>query len=89
MKFRYLFAAAAGFALTAPALAVEDGAQADGDAKEKKICRSEKVTGSRARVNRICLTEAQWRDLAAQTKKSIDDYSRNQTSVREGAGQAQ
>ena len=57
--------------------------------EEKKICRTERVTGSRTRTQRICLTEAQWRELAASTKNSIDRYSQNATSRREGAGQAQ
>jgi hypothetical protein len=32
-------------------------------ADEKKICRTEKATGSLTRRNRICLTAAQWRDV--------------------------
>jgi len=57
--------------------------------EEEKICKTERVTGSRTRTQRICLTEAQWRELAASTKNSIDRYSQNVTSRRDGAGQAQ
>ncbi len=45
--------------------------------KEKKICRSEKMTGSLTRVNRICMTQAQWDELAARTKRGLDDMARN------------
>ena len=54
-------------------------AAADGDKekpkKEKKICRSEKVTGSLTRVNRICMTQAEWDELAARTKKGLDEMA--------------
>jgi hypothetical protein len=46
--------------------------------KEKKICRTERMTGSLTRRTRICMTEAQWRELAAQTKKGLDEMSRPQ-----------
>ena len=44
--------------------------------KEKKICRSEKVTGSLTRVNRICMTEAEWKELHARTKQGLDEFNR-------------
>lgn len=43
--------------------------------KEKKICRSERVTGSLTRVNRICLTRAEWDEVAARTKKGLDEMA--------------
>lgn len=45
--------------------------------KEKLICKSEKVTGSRTKVNRTCLTKEQWEQLAANTKKGLDEMGRN------------
>lgn len=45
--------------------------------KEKKICRTEKVTGSLARKRRICMTQAEWDELSARTKQSVDEYSSN------------
>lgn len=45
--------------------------------KEKKICRSEKMTGSLTRVNRICMTQAQWDELAARTKRGLDEMTRS------------
>jgi len=47
--------------------------QAENKKKQKKICRTEKVTGSLTRINRICLTRAEWDELAARTKKGVDE----------------
>jgi predicted secreted protein len=44
---------------------------------EKKICRSEKITGSRTRVQRICMTKAEWDELAAGTRKDVDKMQGN------------
>ena len=41
--------------------------------KEKKVCRSEKMTGSLTRRNRICMTVAQWRELSDRTRRGIDE----------------
>jgi len=50
------------------------GAQDDeGPKKEKKICRTSKMTGSLTRRSRICLTEAQWRELNNRTRKGVDE----------------
>ena len=67
---------ATGATAAAPAPAAADS--------EKKICKTERVTGSRTRTQRICLTEAQWRELAAETRKDIDDFNSSQTSRRDG-----
>jgi len=72
---------------TAAAAADEPAAQAP--ASEKKICRSEPMTGSRTRVTRICMTEAQWHEMSQRSAQNFDRYSSLQTSRREGAGQAQ
>lgn len=45
--------------------------------KEKLICKSQKVTGSRTKVNRACLTKKQWDDIAATTKKGLDEMGRS------------
>ena len=85
MKLNYLLAATLAFAVAAPAFAAGDAPKAP--EKEKKICRTELATGSRVRKHRVCMTEAEWRELNAQTKKSIDDYT-GRMGNREGAGQA-
>jgi hypothetical protein len=53
---------------------------AAGDAegqKEKKICRTERATGSLTRRTRICMTEAQWREVNADTRRGMDDMTRD------------
>jgi hypothetical protein len=45
----------------------------EGGQEEKKICRSEKMTGSLTRVRRICLTARQWDDLRLRTKHSFEE----------------
>ena len=44
-------------------------------AKEKKICKTQKVTGSLTRVNRICMTEAEWRELNDRTRRGVDEMN--------------
>lgn len=43
--------------------------------QEKKICRVEKATGSLTRRTRICMTEAQWRELNARTRRGVDEMN--------------
>lgn len=43
--------------------------------KEKKICRTDKATGSLTRRTRICMTRSQWNELAARTRKGIDEMT--------------
>ena len=90
MIARGLFAAAALLA-TAAALAADPPEQAASEAAtaspassgntvagtdtEKKICRTEKVTGSLSRRNRICLTEAQWREVHDRTRRGVDEMT--------------
>ena len=50
---------------------------------EKKICRSEKMTGSLTRVRRICLTAAEWDDLRRNTKHSFEDQVRGAAGGKE------
>jgi hypothetical protein len=42
---------------------------------ERKICRSDKVTGSLSRRNRICLTAAQWREVHDRTRRGVDEMN--------------
>jgi predicted secreted protein len=66
-------------------LAVSSGAQAQSTTgtqvapppEGKKICRSEKMTGSLTRVRRICLTDAEWRELALRSRHSLEDAQRD------------
>ena len=73
------------FALvSATAAAAADEPAPEQPASEKKICRSEPLTGSRTRVTRICLTERQWHEMSSRSQQNVDRYSSLQTSVREG-----
>lgn len=58
------------------------GSSAGGDAEaeaevaaEKKICRSEKATGSLTRRTRICLTATQWREIQDRTRRGVDEMN--------------
>ena len=42
---------------------------------ERKICRTEKATGSLTRRTRICMTEAQWRELNSRTRRGVDEMN--------------
>jgi len=69
---RYGFIIPVSVLLCATAVAAQPSA--DEQAKqEKKICRSDKMTGSLTRVRRICMTEAEWRESRARTKKGVDE----------------
>jgi hypothetical protein len=64
--------ASAGFAKDKPT----DAQAADGSApKEKKICHSEPMTGSLTRVNRVCMTAAEWDQLSDKTNKTVNDIN--------------
>ncbi len=83
MKITYLLATTLAFAIAAPALA----ADGDKDApKEKKICRTERVTGSLVASRRICMTKAEWDELAARTKNDVEDIQRNANAIPHAAG---
>jgi predicted secreted protein len=81
------------FAMMVVASTVGSAAQADettkaGDTKpaaEKKICRTEQVTGSLARRHRICLTQAEWDKVAADTQKNVSEFQRNQSRTPQTA----
>lgn len=69
---------ALGLLLTASGATAANEASLDAAKQEKKICKTEKVTGSRTRTQRICMTEAQWRTLAEQTNRSLNEMTRVQ-----------
>jgi hypothetical protein len=41
--------------------------------EEKKICRTEKATGSLTRRHRICMTQAQWREIYDRTRRGVGE----------------
>jgi hypothetical protein len=78
MKNRILGAAllvAAGGVLAAPPQEQPAQQSAQQAAQpEKKICRTERATGSLTRRTRICLTAAQWREINDRTRHGIDEF---------------
>jgi hypothetical protein len=68
--------AALAVAVSAPALAVDKDSD-EGTAattKEKKICRTEAITGSLIGKRRVCMTEKEWAHLQAETKRGMDRF---------------
>lgn len=45
------------------------------DDQDKVICRTDHSTSSRVEIKRTCLTRRQWSDLAAQTRKDVNDFN--------------
>jgi len=69
--------AVAALALALPGAAIAAGEGDSGETKGKKICRTEKVTGSLTRVNRVCLTREQWDALHADTREKVNNMQRS------------
>lgn len=42
-------------------------------AEERKICRTEKATGSLTRRTRICMTATQWREVYDRTRRGVGE----------------
>jgi hypothetical protein len=61
---------AMAIAVTGVAVAQEAEQEAP---REKRICRTEKMTGSLTRRTRLCLTEAQWRELNSRTNRGVQE----------------
>ncbi len=78
MKFRHLWVAGAVLALSAPAFAGDDKSD-PAPIKEKKICRTDRVTGSLLAKRRTCLTKAQWDQLEQANRASVDRYTSRQS----------
>jgi hypothetical protein len=71
---RFMLAAAfAVFATAAAGAPAEPPAGTDPAKAEKKICRTERATGSLTRRTRICMTATEWRELNNRTRKGHDE----------------
>jgi len=77
MKNRILGAAMLVMAASAPAAPPQEPPAEQAAQPEKKICRTEKATGSLTRRNRICLTAMQWREVYDRTRTGHDDFIRS------------
>ena len=67
-----VFAAMLVLAASGASAKDEDNSQTAEAKKEKKVCKSEKVTGSLTRVRRTCLTQREWDRLAEVTRKGVE-----------------
>ena len=82
MKLKLVVATALVAAMATPAMAGDDKAQDQGaTVKEKKICHTETVTGSLISKRRICMTKAEWDQLAQNSKNSVDKFTSRSTGT--------
>lgn len=63
-------------AATGVSASANEGSKPTEKKKEKMICKSDGVTGSRLKSKRTCMTAQQWDELRAQTQKDIGDFTR-------------
>ena len=73
---RFVPVLAAALIAAGSASANESGQQEEPkkEAKEKLVCKSEAVTGYRARRVRTCMTQSEWDSLAAGSRRAADEY---------------
>jgi opacity protein-like surface antigen len=64
----------------------QKASKAEKPKKEKLICHSEPVTGSRTQVNRICHTAEEWDQIANQTRNNMDTLKESGSRGGEAAG---
>ncbi|WP_294269529.1 hypothetical protein [Sphingomonas yabuuchiae] len=55
------------------ALTGQQAEPAPAPAKEKKICRVQETTGSRLGGKRICKTQAEWDEMAANARNDVEN----------------
>jgi len=64
-------------AATSVAAAAQDAqsqqAPAQQQQEEKKICRTERATGSLTRRTRVCMTAEQWREINSKTYRGVTE----------------
>lgn len=77
---RIILAAAIALAASGAAASAQDDAEAA--QKEKTICKTQKVTGSRTQVRRVCMTQSQWDEQRRNTKKGLDEMARSAGGAR-------
>lgn len=79
---------AAGLALATSAGAnASSGKKNDESAPEEKIvCKTERITGSRTKAKRTCMTQREWDAIAAESRRGIDQINQ-QATVNRGSGQ--
>jgi hypothetical protein len=86
------FMAVAAFGLLAnPVLSSASAQDNDKESKsekddgDRKVCKSEPVTGSRTRVNRVCMTQREWDAQKEAAQRGVRDLGRDSTNNRTNA----
>ena len=79
--------AAAVLFMATGAIAAAPPAPPDEPKREKKICKTERMTGSLTRRSRICLTETQWREVNNRTRKGVDEMVSTASGAPKCVGQ--
>ena len=67
--------------------AVAQDQQPEPEKAEKKICKTQRITGSLTRRSRTCMTQAEWDRVAQGTRNAVDNVIRdaNQSQAAGGA----
>lgn len=68
---RFQVLAAVAMLTFAGAAMADDKAKEDQASPDKKVCRSERATGSLTRVTRVCMTQAEWDKLRERTNSEM------------------
>lgn len=72
MKVMWMAAAAVLMSATGALAADQDKDKEEAPAQEKVQCRYEKVTGSRTKSYRICLTKSEWRQRTTDEQEELN-----------------
>lgn len=84
MKALWLVAGAA--MISAAGAAAQDSTEAEGSPEDQVIqCRYERVTGSRTKAYRVCLTKAEWNRRTVDEREELEKL-RGTTQQGPGAG---
>lgn len=67
-------------AVTEIAAAAEETVVEEADPMQRIRCRNQRVTGSNARRIRVCMTMAEWSELASTGNRAARDIMRNGAS---------
>lgn len=72
-----IVAAVLAFGLVGAAASAQGTQGAQEEPKEKKICRTDKSTGSLTRRTRVCMTEAEWRELNSKVRRGLEEMGQS------------
>jgi hypothetical protein len=78
---KYLIPVLAAIALAGPLAAADKGDQekvsanageAPDSSQNRMICKRQKVSGSRLKANKVCMTEAQWAQMKRENREATE-----------------